>query len=155
MAPNKIGIISMFYARPFGTMNLAMLPRMKAAGMDFVELLVPEPGELDVAAARAALDATGLDVVLAARVNLQRDLASSDDAAHRAGIAYLRACVDAAVALGARIVGGPLYGAPLVFAGRAPAPIDDDARARRIDRVVAGLRDAAAYAASHGVVLGL
>jgi D-psicose/D-tagatose/L-ribulose 3-epimerase len=155
MAPNKIGIISMFYARPFGTMNLAMLPRMKVAGMDFVELLVPEPGELDVAAARAALDATGLDVVLAARVNLQRDLASSDDAAHRAGIAYLRACVDAAVALGARIVGGPLYGAPLVFAGRAPAPVDDDARARRIERVVSGLREAAAYAAGNGVVLGL
>jgi D-psicose/D-tagatose/L-ribulose 3-epimerase len=155
MTPNRIGIISMFYARPFGTMNLAMLPRMKAAGMDFVELLVPEPGELDAAAARAALAASGLGVVLAARVNLQRDLASADDAAHRAGIAYLRGCVDAALDLGAGIVGGPLYGAPLVFAGRAPAPVDEDARRRRIDRVVAGLREACAYAADRGVVFGL
>jgi D-psicose/D-tagatose/L-ribulose 3-epimerase len=155
MTPNRIGIISMFYARPFGTMNLAMLPRMKAAGMDFVELLVPEPGELDAAAARAALAASGLGVVLAARVNLQRDLASPDDAAHRAGIAYLRGCVDAALDLGARIVGGPLYGAPLVFAGRAPAPVDEDARRRRIDRVVAGLREACVYAADRGVVFGL
>jgi D-psicose/D-tagatose/L-ribulose 3-epimerase len=155
MTPNRIGIISMFYARPFGTMNLAMLPRMKAAGMDFLELLVPEPGELDAAATRAALAASDLGVVLAARVNLQRDLASPDDAAHRAGIAYLRGCVDAAVDLGARLVGGPLYGAPLVFAGRAPAPVDEDTRRRRIERVVAGLRAASAYAADNGVVLGL
>jgi D-psicose/D-tagatose/L-ribulose 3-epimerase len=145
----------MFYARPFGTMQLAMLPRMKAAGMDFVELLVPEPGELDLDAARGALAASGLSVVLAARVNLQRDLASEEEAAHRAGIAYLKACVEVARSLGAPIVGGPLYGAPLVFAGRAPAPVDEDRRARRVARVVAGLRAAAAFAADNGVVLGL
>jgi D-psicose/D-tagatose/L-ribulose 3-epimerase len=145
----------MFYARPFGTMQLAMLPRMKAAGMDFVELLVPEPGELDLDAARGALAASGLSVVLAARVNLQRDLASEDEAAHRAGIAYLKACVEVARSLGAQIVGGPLHGAPLVFAGRAPAPVDEDRRARRVARVVAGLRAAAAFAADNGVVLGL
>jgi D-psicose/D-tagatose/L-ribulose 3-epimerase len=155
MQANPIGIISMFYARPFGTMQLAMLPRMKAAGMDFVELLVPEPGELDLDAARGALAASGLSVVLAARVNLQRDLASEDEAAHRAGIAYLKACVEVARSLGAPIVGGPLYGAPLVFAGRAPAPVDEDRRARRVARVVAGLRAAAAFAADNGVVLGL
>jgi D-psicose/D-tagatose/L-ribulose 3-epimerase len=155
MSVNRIGIISMFYARPFGTMQLAMLPRMKAAGMDFVELLVPEPGELDLDAARGALAASGLSVVLAARVNLQRDLASEDDAAHRAGVAHLRSCVEVARSLGAPIVGGPLYGAPLVFAGRAPAPVDEARRARRIARVVAGLREAAAFAADNGVVLGL
>ena len=155
MSVNRIGIISMFYARPFGTMQLAMLPRMKAAGMDFVELLVPEPGELDLDAARGALAASGLSVVLAARVNLQRDLASEDDAAHRAGVAHLRSCVEVARSLGAPIVGGPLYGAPLVFAGRAPAPVDEARRARRVARVVAGLREAAAFAADNGVVLGL
>lgn len=155
MAPNPVGVISMFYARPFGTIDLAMLPRMKAAGMDFVELLVPEPGELDIEAAKSALEAAGLGVVLAARVNPQRDLAAQDETAHRAGIAYLRGCVDTALALGARLVGGPLYGAPMVFAGRAPAPIDEDERQRRIDRVVSGLRAASAYAADHGVMLGL
>ena len=67
----------------------------------------------------------GLDVVLAARVNLTRDLASADRAAHEAGIAYLESCADIAAALGAPIVGGPLYGAPLVFAGRAPSPVDE------------------------------
>ena len=154
-APNRIGIISMFYARPFGPMHLAMFSRMKAAGAEFVELLVPEEGELDLAVTRSALASAGLGVALAARVNLQRDLASIDDDVHAAGVAYLERCVDVAVALGATLVGGPLYGAPLVFAGRMPAPVSEELRARRIDRVIAGLKRAAAYAAPRGVTFGL
>jgi D-psicose/D-tagatose/L-ribulose 3-epimerase len=117
---NPIGVISMFYARPFSREHFATFARMKRAGCDFVELLVPEPGELDLAETRAALSDHDLDVVLAARVNLSRDLASTDPAAHEAGVRYLEICVETAAALGAEIVGGPLYGAPLVFAGRAP-----------------------------------
>lgn len=155
MKPNEIGIISMFYARPFGREHFDRFARARKAGMDFVELLVPEPGELDLAEAKAAAAGEGLGLVLAARVNLQRDLASADAAARAAGLAYLRTCVDVAVALGAKIVGGPLYGAPLVFAGRAPAPVEPDPRKRRVDWVVDGLRAAAAYAAGKGVTLGL
>lgn len=109
---NSLGVISMVYARPFTAEHLPLLGRIRAAGLDFVELLVPEPGELELAETRAALDDSGLGVVLAARVNLARDLASTDAASFRAGVDYLRTCVDAARALGAAIVGGPLYGAP-------------------------------------------
>jgi D-psicose/D-tagatose/L-ribulose 3-epimerase len=45
---NPIGVISMFYARPFTREHFATFARMKAAGADVVELLVPEPGELDL-----------------------------------------------------------------------------------------------------------
>lgn len=152
---NPIGIISMFYARPFGRDHFSTFARAKAAGCDFVELLVPEPGELDLAETRAALADHGLGVVLAARVNLARDLASADPAAAAAGFAYLETCVEVAAALGARIVGGPLYGAPLVFAGRSPAPVAEDERRRRIDQVVAGLKQAGARAADAGVRLAV
>jgi D-psicose/D-tagatose/L-ribulose 3-epimerase len=155
MKSNDIGIISMFYARPFERAHFDRFARARTAGMDFVELLVPEPGELDLAETKAAAAAEGLGLVLAARVNLQRDLASPDAAARESGLAYLQSCVDVAVALGAKIVGGPLYGAPLVFAGRAPAPIDPELRKRRVDWVVEGLRKAAAHAAGKGVTLAL
>ena len=119
--------------------------------MDFCELLVPEEGELDPAeAGRAACDA-GLFLALAARVNVQRDLASEDAMSRAAGVAYLRRCVDVAVACGATIVGGPLYGTPLVFAGRPPSPIDEAARQARVARVIEGLRAAGDYAAGTGV----
>ena len=152
---NPIGVISMFYARPFTRDHFSTFARMKAAGADVVELLVPEPGELDLDETRRACADAGLSIVLAARVNLSRDLASADPAAHAAGIAYLQSCVDIASALGATIVGGPLYGAPLVFAGRAPAPVSADERRRRIDAVVAGLRAAGARAADAGIVFGV
>jgi D-psicose/D-tagatose/L-ribulose 3-epimerase len=152
---NSIGVISMFYARPFGREHFPTLKRMKAAGADTIELLVPERGELDLAEARAAIADAGLSVVLAARVNLARDLASPDKAAHEAGVAYLRSCVDTAVALGAAIVGGPLYGAPLVFAGRAPTPYSADERKRRIDAVVTGLERTGNAAAQAGVRLAV
>jgi D-psicose/D-tagatose/L-ribulose 3-epimerase len=141
----------MFYARPFGREHFALFPRIKRAGCDFIELLVPEPGELDLRETRAALRDHGLGVLLAARVNAARNLASEDPAANAAGAKYLDDCVRVARALGADIVGGPLYGAPMVFAGRAPAPVGEDERARRIDRVVAGLRKAGATAAGAGM----
>ena len=150
-----VGVISMSYARPFGKEHFPLFARMKQAGMDFVELLVPEDGEMDPAeAGRAAADA-GLFIALAARVNLQRDLASDDAAAHEAGVAYLHRCVDVAVAMGATIVGGPLYGTPLVFAGRPPHPIAEDQREARVARVVTGLQTAGTYAAEHGITLAV
>lgn len=151
----KIGVISMTYDRPITAAHAPLFQRMRNAGMEFCELLVPEPGEIDPAEAGRAAKAAGLSIVLAARVNVERDLASDDLAAHKAGIAYLRRCVDVAVACGADLVGGPLYGTPLVFAGRPPRPFDAAQRAARVDRVVAGLQEAGAYAATHGVRLAV
>jgi D-psicose/D-tagatose/L-ribulose 3-epimerase len=146
-----IGVISMTYARPFTAAQFPLFARMKAAGMDFCELLVPEPGELDAAeAGRAARDA-GLFLVLAARVNVQRDLASDDAAARAAGVDYLRRCIDIATACGAATVGGPLYGTPLVFAGRPPSPIDEPRRLDRVKHVIDGLRAAGEHTAGSNV----
>ncbi len=150
-----IGVISMTYTRPFTAADFPLFARMRKAGMDFCELLVPEEGELEPSEAQAAAKAAGLFLLLAARVNVDRDLASDDDAARASGVAYLRRCVDVANACGASIVGGPLYGTPLVFAGRPPRPFTDAERETRIDRVIAGLREAAAYAADHGVTLAV
>ena len=97
---NQIGIISMFYARPFGREHFSTFARAKKTGCDFVELLVPEPGELDPKETRKALADHGLGCVLAARVNLSRDLASGDAAAHRDGVRYLESCVEIANGLG-------------------------------------------------------
>lgn len=152
---NPVGLISMQYARPFGAEHFPLFARMKALGFDFVELLVPEPGELDLAETRRALADTGLAVVLAARVNLDRNLASADPARHRAGVDYLRYTVDCAIGLGATIVGGPLTGNPLVFAGRPPQPVTEDERLARKERCVTGLREAGAAALAAGVSLAI
>ena len=143
---NPIGVISMSYARPFTAAHFPLFARMKAAGVDFCELLVPEDGELDPVGTGRAARVAGLFLQLAARVNLQRDLASDDAASRVAGVDYLCRCIDVAAACGATIVGGPLYGSPLVFAGRAPSPIGEVQRRERVKRVTDGLRVAAQHA---------
>lgn len=155
MTSNPIGIISMQFARPFTAEHFPLFTTIRNLGYDFIELLVPDPGELDLAATRAALEAAGLGVVLAARVNLDRNLSSDDDAKSQAGVDYLRSCIDTAAALGATVVGGPLYGSPLVFAGRAPKPVDETERLARKARCVAGLQAVAGDAADAGVRLAV
>ena len=155
MKLNAIGVISMFYARPFTREHFGTFARMKKAGADVIELLVPEADELHLAETRKAIADAGLACVLAARVNLTRDLASPDQKAREAGIAYLESCAEIAHALDAKIVGGPLYGAPMVFAGRAPAPVGADDRRIKMDAIIAGLRQAAKRAADYGVVFGV
>ncbi len=153
---NPIGIISMQFNRPFGPGDLGLFARVRALGFDFIELLVPEPEDgLDLAQTRAALADADLGVVLAARVSLARSIASDEASARQGGLDYLRRTIEVAEALGATIVGGPLYGEPLVFAGRAPVPHGADAIALRAQRTVEGLAAVAPEAAAAGIVFGL
>jgi len=153
---NAVGIISMQFIRPFGSKDLDLFAKIGRLGFDFVELLVPEPEDgLDLKAARSALADAGLDIVLAARVNLQRSIASSEAEARQGGLDYLARCIDVADALGARIIGGPLYGEPLVFAGRAPYPHDTEAMRIRAERTIEGLAKVAPLARAAGQVLAL
>lgn len=153
---NPIGIISMQFVRPFGRQHLPLFKKIRGLGFDFIELLVPEPEDgLDLAETRRALADAGLGVVLAARVNPQRSIASADKAARQGGLDYLKRCVEVADGLGARIVGGPLYGEPLVFAGRPPQPHGKDDIAARAARTVEGLAAVAPIARSAGKVFAL
>ena len=152
---NPVGLISMQYARPFTAKHFYLFKTMRELGYDFVELLVPEVGEIDLTLARKALDEAGLGVVLAARVNLERNLSSEDPAAHRAGIEYLKYTADCANALGASIVGGPITGNPLVFAGRAPKPVEEAERLARKQRCIDGLKEAGDYVAKLGITLAV
>lgn len=146
----------MQFVRPFGPQHLNLFGKVRDLGFDFIELLVPEPEDgLDLAQTRKALADAGLGVVLAARVNLQRSIASADPAARQGGIDYLKRCVEVADGLGARIVGGPLYGEPLVFAGRPPQPHSDKEIAARAERTVEGLAAVAPLARAAGKVLAL
>lgn len=152
---NPIGIISMQYNRPFTAADFSQFDCWKAAGYDFAELLVPEPGELNLAQTRKALQDAGLGVVLAARVNLDRNLTSDDVAKRRAGQAYLKYCAETAQALGASIVGGPLFGNPLVFAGRAPHVVSEELRQARVDWCVEGLKIGGDAALACGMRFGV
>nr|WP_306267150.1 sugar phosphate isomerase/epimerase family protein [Pararhizobium sp. IMCC3301] len=153
---NPVGIISMQFIRPFTGADLHYFDYAAKLGFDFMELLVPEPEDnIDLDLARKAASDCGISLVLAARVNAQRSIASDDAGARQGGLDYLTHCVEVAHQLGAGIVGGPLYGEPMVFAGRPPVPRSDEAVAARAARTVEGLAHVAPRARNAGVVFGL
>ena len=146
----------MQFVRPFTGAHLHLFKDIKAMGFDFIELLVPEPEDgIHLAAAKDALEEAGLGIVLAARVNPQRSIASEDSAARQGGLDYLKSCVDSAAALGATIIGGPLYGEPMVFAGRPPLPRSTDDMKARADRMISGLSEVAPLARAAGQVFAV
>lgn len=153
---NPIGIISMQFVRPFTGKHLHLFQNIKAMGFDFIELLVPEPEDgINLAAAKSALEEADLGVVLAARVNPQRSIASEEAGARQGGLDYLKTCVESAEALGATIIGGPLYGEPMVFAGRPPLPRSADEMKARADRMIEGLAQVAPRARAAGKVFAV
>lgn len=153
---NPVGIISMQFVRPFTGAHLGLFAQIRAMGFDFIEMLVPEPeDDLDLATTRRALDDAGLAVVLAARVNVQRSIASEEATARQGGLDYLARCVEVAEGLGAQIIGGPLYGEPMVFAGRPPLPRSVDEMRARADRMIDGLQRVAPLARAAGKVFAV
>ncbi|ETW14066.1 xylose isomerase domain-containing protein [Roseivivax marinus] len=153
---NPIGIISMQFARPFTRADLPYFAKARELGFDFVELLVPEPGDdLSPADVRRAAEDAGIFTVLAARVNPQRSIASDDAEARQGGLDYLRQAVDVAAEMGASIVGGPLYGEPMVFAGRPPVPRSDAEIATRASRTIEGFQAVAPHAEAAGITLAV
>lgn len=146
----------MQFTRPFTGADLHYFQKAADLGFDFVELLVPEPEDgLALGDAKAAAEDAGIFLVLAARVNPQRSIASEDANNRQGGLDYLKLCVDVASELGVSIVGGPLYGEPMVFAGRPPVPRTDDEIAARAERTITGLAQAAALAHGAGVTLAV
>ena len=156
MNTNPIGIISMFYARPFEKAHFGTFKRARDAGMKFVELLVPEPGELDPAETKAALADSGLGVgVRRARQPAARPREPRRGLHARPGSTICSAASTR-----------PRHSARRSSAARSmvhrwcspespPAPIDAATRERRIGWVVDGLTKAAKRAADNGIVFGL
>ncbi|GGS07508.1 tagatose 3-epimerase [Streptomyces aureoverticillatus] len=89
-----------------------LLPRLARWGFDCVELPLEQPGDWEPAATAKLLDATGLTpAAVIAVMPPGRDLVRADPTTVRATQDYLRRCVDAAHAVGAPVVAGPVYAA--------------------------------------------
>lgn len=145
----RFGVNTWVWASPLNDDLLATLvPQVAEMGFDLVELPIETPGEFDYARAAELIRAHGLDVSAVAAMGEDRDLIHPDEAIRANGAAYLRQCIEAACALGAANLVGPMY----ATVGRT-WPMTADERARDTELLVGQLRELAAYAGEHGVTL--
>ena len=148
---NPIGANTWIWVSPLDDERLAALaPRIRELGFDLVELPVENPGDWDPARTADLLAALGLGATVCAVMPPERDLVVADRATVSATQTYLRACIDAAAAVGSPVVGGPIYSA----VGRTLL-MDTAERRATVARLVEALRPVAEYAGERGVRLAI
>jgi D-psicose/D-tagatose/L-ribulose 3-epimerase len=86
-----------------------LAPKIAGWGFDLIELPVESPGDWDPAAAADLLDGLGLAATVVLVMPPGRELVATSSQTVARTQDYLRACVDAAVAVGSPVIGGPAY----------------------------------------------
>ncbi|WNZ07132.1 sugar phosphate isomerase/epimerase family protein [Streptomyces sp. 11x1] len=148
----SIGVNPWVWASPVDDEALAeLVPRIAAFGFDAVELPIERPGDWDPARTRDLLAAYGLRAVgVCAVTSPGRDLVNAPPEDVASTVAYLKTCVDGAVAVGAPCVGGPVYAA----VGRTWRMSPPERAACYAD-VRRALRPVADHAGERGVSIGV
>jgi D-psicose/D-tagatose/L-ribulose 3-epimerase len=145
---NQLGVHALVFAGGTSPDEMTRTIRQtKEAGYDLLELSLHDSPALDVAAARAELEAAGLGIVCSRGLAFSADVSSPDPEVVARGAALLHESLEITHGLGGTHFTGALYsalgkyGAPLSAAGRA--------------NVVTTLRDLAKEADGKGMTLGL
>jgi len=148
MSNNKLGVHALVFSGGTTPSEVDhIIAETKKAGFDLLELSLHDAGNLDVPAARAALDAAGLGIVCSRGLAFDADVSSDDPATVSRGADLLQYSLGVTHDLGGTHFTGALYSAlgkyghALTTAGRA--------------NVVATLKDLAVEAQGRGMTLGL
>lgn len=145
---NPLGIHALVWAGNTSPVEVERaVERTAANGYDLLEFSLHDLDHLDIAHARAQIDAAGIAVACSRGLAFSADVSSDDTAVVELGANLLRRSLVATSQLGGEVLTGALYsalgkyGRPLTLAGRANA--------------VGVIRDLAREAQRLGITLGL
>lgn len=105
----KIGISAFAWTARFDRMHLNLLPAIKKIGLDGVEVPMFDPAMLPVQNIRDAFGTHNLECTVCAILPKPFNPISSQLKTRRRAIEHLIRCVEASAAMGAKLIGGPLF----------------------------------------------
>jgi len=146
----KFGVSTWLWTSPFKTETVALFPKIKKFGFDFVELPIEDPALIDGKVVRRALDDHGLTCVGCGAFGPTRDLTHEDPKVHANCFDYIQRSLDLCVQVGTDVFAGPMYSA--VGKRRRLPPAE---RKKEWDRAVTNLRKACEMAAQRKVRLAI
>src|SRR6476619_6650370 len=114
----KFGANVLIWTDAFGPEHFPILPRLKHAGFDGVQVPIFTPAVLPAAAIRRALERMELESTSCSAMPPGAHLGSSDVSERRRGQEHIRACLAASAEMGASILAGPMYSPVGYFTGR-------------------------------------
>lgn len=145
----ELGISTWVWTSPATTEVIErLIPLVAGMGYDVVELPIENPGQFDLDRVLSLADEHEIGISICAVIGAERDLLL--ETKRKEGVAYLRACIDAAQSLGSPTVCGPFYSA----VGRCWRATPDE-RARDVDLLAGTLRSLGDYAGDRGVALAV
>ncbi len=128
--------------------TLWIIDHVKELGFDLVEIPLMELEKVDPEAIGERLESVDLDVCCSVVLSDRTDITSPDSGLRKAGIDFLKDCVDITHDMGATVLSGVIY-SPLGFFPEEP-PSEE-----HWERSASALSVVARYAASLGLTIGL
>jgi D-psicose/D-tagatose/L-ribulose 3-epimerase len=113
----KIGISAFAWTAQFGRSHLSLLPEIKKIGLDAVEVPMFDPIALPISDIREAFVAHALECTVCAILPKPFNPISPHSETRKRAIEHLVRCVEASAAMGAKVMGGPLF-APIGYLPR-------------------------------------
>lgn len=105
----KYGVNTFIWTASFTPAQYDLLPRLKAAGFDGVEVPLFHPAEFAAADLRRALAANDLECTCCAIIPHDLNMLSDDAAIRARTRAHVAECIQVAAEAGVKVIAGPLY----------------------------------------------
>lgn len=105
----KFGVNTLIWGAAFGPSDFHLLPAIKAAGFDGIEVPILDPAAFSPGLVGRELDRMALQRTAVTVIPRGLSLGSSDDGIRRRACAHVEACIAAVRDAGATMLGGPLY----------------------------------------------
>jgi len=105
----KFGVNTFIWTAVFDHSNLSLLPKIKAAGFDGVEVSMFEPAAFEAAAIRQGLKENALECTICSVLGHNVNMISGDADTRKRALTHLKDCAKQAAEVGAKIIAGPLY----------------------------------------------
>lgn len=145
----KFGVSLWLWTSPVTNETIASYaPKIAKMGFDAIEVPIENPDELDSGEARKIIEDNGLSVTTCAAMGPGRDLVHPDKSVRDEGLEYIKASINTANELGAKIFAGPIY----AEVGRLWKS-DENQRKEETDLLVSQLKSLGDYAGDRGVTL--
>lgn len=110
----KLGVSAFAWTAKFDRTHLRLVPLIKEMGFSGFEIAMFDPADLAVADIRRAFETSDLECTVCAILPPGINPISPDAAVRKISVQHLVRCIETASALGAKLLGGPLY-APIGY----------------------------------------
>ena len=147
---NQLGASTWIWTSPFTDAGLGLVGHAKELGFDVLELAIEDTRNVSAEAVREAGERAGVAFSVCGAFGPDRDLSHEHPAVRRAGIEYVKVCVDLAAGIGAPNFVGPMYSA----VGKARM-LEPEEREQQRRWAVESIKEVAEHAAERGVRLAV